>query len=340
MKRSIAKKVASGVLSMCMLLSVVTACSDSANETESTTAAATEETEATTTEAQTEATEETEAQVVDGNYPVVLTDIYGHEVSIESEPQTIVSISPALTEIIYELGQGSKLIGRTDYDDYPAEVFDVPSIGDLYTPNIEAIVELDPDVILASSIFTEDAYNQLTDLGYTVVIIMDETTLSGMFENINNVAAVLNCADVAESYCEELQDRLDAIVVPETDVTVYYCLGFGEWGEYTAGGDTFINDIIVAAGAKNAAADVSGWSYSIEALLEADPDYILVSAWDYDTFIATEPYNTLTAVQNGKVFAIDNNIFDRQCGRNVDAVELINGIILGQAEDVDVDEAA
>lgn len=338
MKRNIAKKVASALLGISMLISVVTACSNTTSETQSTTAApATEATEATTTEA-TEV-ETSEEVVYDENYPVELTDIYGNTVTVTKEPQTIVSISPALTEIIFELGQGSKLIGRTDYDDYPAEVFDIPSIGDLYSPSVEAIAELNPDIVLVSSIVPEDVYNQLRDLGYTVVIICDETTLGGMFDNINSVAAVLNCADVAETYCAELQARLDNIPQVEEEVSVYYCLGYGEWGDYTAGGDTFINDIIVAAGATNVAADVQGWAYSVEALLEADPDYILVSTWDYDTFIVTEPYSTLTAVQNGNVIAIDSNIFDRQCGRNVDAVELISDIINGVAEEV-VDEAA
>lgn len=338
MKRNIAKKAACCLMSALMLVGVVTACSDTAKETESTTAAVA--TEATTTAEATEATTEaTEEVVSDGYYPIDYTDIYGNTVTVNSQPKTIVSVSPALTEIIYELNQQDKLIGRTDYDDYPIEVMDIPSVGAIDAPSVEAIVELDPDIILASSIFTEDSYNQLTELGYTVVVIVEEESLNGMFMNIMDVATILNCVDVANEYCASLQERLDAVTPVEDEITVYYCMGFGEYGEYTGGGDTFINEIIEAAGGVNIAKDVSGWMYSLESLIEADPDVILITMWDYDAFIVTEPYSSLKAVQNGNVIVVDANIFSRQCGRNVDAVEVVNEALLNMNAEV-VNEAA
>lgn len=268
-------------------------------------------------------------------YPYTFTDVYGNEVTIESEPEKVVSVSPALTEIVYDLGSdaSSKLVGRSDYDDYPAEVFDVQAVGPIDMPDIELIASLEPDVVIASSIFSEEAYNALTDLGIPVVIIIDEDTIDGVISNVTTVADVIGAHEAGVELAQELTDELQTIRdnAVETDATVYYCMGFGEYGEYTAGNDTFIHQIITTAGAQNAAADVEGWSYSVEQLLENDPDYILVPEWGYDLFISSEPYNQLTAVQEGRVIAVDNNIFERQTPRNLEAVELIEEAISADA---------
>lgn len=330
------KKIVSLIVSVAMLTAIVAGCSDdNTNETtEATTTveAATEETTEATTVAE---TEETEPEVA----TVSFTDSLGHEVEIPAEPQKVVSISPALTEIVYALGQGDKLVGRTDYDDYPVEVFDVPSVGDLYTPDLEAIAATEPDLVIASSIFTEESFDAITALGIPTVIIVDEESFDGTYGIISDVATVLGCPDAGEALNADLKARYEAVATEPADdaMTVYYCMGFGEWGEFTAGGDTFINDIINAAGANNAASDVDGWSYSLEALIAADPDIILLSTWvDYETFTTTAPYSDLSAVKNGQVYSVDGNLFERQGPRNVEGIEFIADILAS----MDVAEAA
>ena len=331
------KKVLSAVLALCMTASVAS-CSGSSETEATTTAAASSITTAATSE---ETTSETEA-VSDGAYPLTYEDAYGNEVTIEAEPQTIVSVSPALTEIIYALGAEDKLVGRTDYCDYPSEVLDIESVGAIDNPDVELIASLEPDVVLASSIFSEESYNAITELGIPVVIVRDETSLEGMFDFIADVADVIGCHDDGVALVEELSAELDEIRAnaPETDVTVYYCMSYGEYGDYTAGGDTFIGDIIESAGAINIAEDVSGWSYSAEALVEADPDYIIIDEWSYDGFIATEPYSSLSAVENGNIIVIDSNLLNRQGPRNLEAVELIQEAISGETDAAAEDEAA
>lgn len=266
------------------------------------------------------------------SYPLTYTDAYGDVVTIEEKPETIVSVSPAMTEIIYALELEDRLVGRSDYCDYPPEASEIRSVGAIDMPDTEAILEINPDIVLASSIFSEEAYDMLTGLDVTVVIVRDESSVNGMFENITDVATIMGEPQRGEELVLELQGRLNEITVSdavENLPSVYYCVGFGEYGEFTAGGDTFINDIISCAGARNAAGDVSGWSFSTEALLEANPDYIFIPEWGYDDFINSEPYNTLDAVKNGNVIIIDSNEFERQGPRNVDAIfeiyEAING---------------
>ncbi len=332
------KKVVSVVLALAMTASVASCGGDSGSAETTTTAAST--TAATTAEETSEETTSEEAS--DSLYPLTYEDAYGNVVTIESEPETVVSVSPALTEIVYALGAEDKLIGRTDYCDYPEEVLDIPSVGAIDNPDIEIIAELEPDVVIASSIFSEEAYNSITELGIPVVIIRDETTLEGMFDVVADVADVIGCHEEGEALVEDLSAELDEIRAnaPATDVTVYYCMSYGEYGDYTAGGDTFIGDIIESAGAVNAAEDVSGWSYSAEELIEADPDYILIDEWSYDGFIATEPYSSLTAVQEGNVIIIDSNLLNRQGPRNLEAVQLIQDAISGNADTTAEDEAA
>lgn len=262
-------------------------------------------------------------------YPLTLTDAYGNEVTVEEEPETIVTVSPALTEIVYALGGEDKLIGRSDWDDYPADVFEVQSVGNIDMPDVELIVSLDPDVVLASSIFSEEAYNALTDAGITVVIIKDETSLDGVTLYIETVADVIGLHEEGQALAMGVSDEIAEIyneatqTIADDEITVYYAMSFGEYGDFTAGPDTFINDIIEYAGCVNAASDADGWSYSAEQLLAADPDIIIVPEWGYESFMETEPYTELTAVQNGTVIAVDANLFERVGPRNVDAVRTL-----------------
>lgn len=268
------------------------------------------------------------------SYPFTYTDAYGQEIVIESEPSTVVSVSPSITEIMFDLGIEDMLIGRSDYCDFPQEALYIESVGNIDAPNVERIVELDPDIVLASSIFSEEAYNTLTGLGITVAIVKDETELVGVFDTIELLASMLNRNEEGQvllSSMHETYDSFEEFSLNEDDMTdapsVYYCMGFGEYGDFTAGGDTYINDIIETAGATNVASDVTGWSYSVEALIASDPDYILIPEFMYDDFISSEPYSSLSAVQEGRVYDIESRLFERQAPCNLDAVLYIHEII-------------
>ena len=112
----------------------------------------------------------------------------------------------------------------------------------------------------------------------------------------------------------------DRLANADENPTVYYVVGYGEYGDYTAGGDTFVNGILTAAGGDNIASDVEGWSYSTETLLEKDPQYVILNAYNEEGFCTTDPYTELSAVKNGFVETIDTNMLDRQGPRNADAV--------------------
>ena len=274
------------------------------------------------TEAVSEAGESEESGEV--SYPLTLTGTDGTEITINEEPEKIVSMGPNMTEILYAIGAGDKLVGRTDYCDYPAAVSEVESVGSISNADIEKILSLEPDLVLASTHFSDDAVKQLDDAGVPVLYLYDEGDMEGVYDMISLVGEAVNCEEAAEKTVDEMQIKMDYVSDRLANVnenpTVYYVVGYGEYGDYTAGGDTFVNGILTAAGGDNIASDVEGWSYSTETLLEKDPQYVILNAYNEEGFCTTDPYTELSAVKNGFVETIDTNMLDRQGPRNADAV--------------------
>lgn len=270
---------------------------------------------------------EQENKDLEQSYPLELEDSVGRTVEIAKEPQTVVSLGPNMTELIYAIGAGDRLVGRTDYCDYPAEVAEVKSIGSLMEPNLELIAELAPDLVLASTHVSDEVVAKLEELDIPVLMLYDSEHLDGLGDLIDILGQALNLSAAATELKMVVFDRINDVREDskafEDKLNVYYLVGFGESGEYTAGGNTFINDIIEAAGGQNVAADLEGWSYSLEDLMEADPDLILIPAWAEESFGKDKPYSELTAVKEGRVLVVDDNLFSRQGPRNAEAVELL-----------------
>ena len=287
------------------------------NENEETTTTS----EAKTTEA---ANENGDSQTSkETTYPVEISDSNGNKVTIEKEPTKIVSVAPNLTEMVCKLGLKDKLVGRSDYCDYPADVADIQSVGTIMTPDIEKIVSLEPDLVIVSTHFDEENTKKLTDLGITILTLYDEGNVDGVYDMITSLGLALNQNKEAASIVSDMKTTIDDVKEKINGLekpSVYYVVGYGEYGDYTAGGDTFIGGLIDLAGGKNIANDISGWSISLEAIVEANPDIIVISEYMKDDFMSAENYKELDAVKNGKVYTLDTNLLDRQGYRNAEGV--------------------
>jgi iron complex transport system substrate-binding protein len=265
-------------------------------------------------------------------YPYTAKDSKGKEVVIEKEPKRIISVAPSVTELIYALGKGEELVGRTDYDDYPVQVKNVQSIGSLTDPNVEKIIELKPDVVVASTHFKDDVAKKLEDLGIKVVVLYNAKDFNGAYDSINTLGQIINAQDNAKSLVasmkKKIEDVKEKVKGKETPKT-YYVVGFGKDGDYTATGDTFIGQMIEMAGGNNIAKDGAGWKYSIEKIIENNPEYIVISKnfGMKDQFISTAGYKELSAVKNNKVIEIDDNLLNRQGPRLADGVEALAKIL-------------
>ncbi|WP_353893890.1 ABC transporter substrate-binding protein [Proteinivorax hydrogeniformans] len=250
-------------------------------------------------------------------YPLTLVDSYDNEITFEEKPARVISVAPSITETIFALNKEEYLVGRTDFCDYPQDVSEVASIGSLQEPNIEKIVELEPDFVIASTHFSEDVYNKLNNLGIEVVLLDPQDSFEGVYDVISQLGKILDANKEAAELVGGMKKTIDEVKEATKNLPkprVYYVVGYGEFGDFTAGGDTFINDMIEMTSAENVASDVEGWGYSLERLVEQDPDMLIVSKYNdvKAGIMEANGYKDLTAVQQGNVFEIDNNLLDRQ----------------------------
>jgi len=265
-------------------------------------------------------------------YPLKVVDSYKRTVNIEKEPKRVITIAPNITEVIYALGKGSSVVGRSNYDDYPTAALKVPSVGDLLEPSIEKIVELKPDLVITSTFFNKDVVKKLENLNIKVIVLSDEKNFTGVYNTISKLGQVVNASEKAQSITSDMKKKVSYItnkVASAKKPTVYYVAGFGKSGDFTAGKDTFIGNMIEMAGGENAADDVIGWKYSLEKLVEKNPDVLICSKL-YDSkksIEATNGYKDLKAVKSGKLLEVDENIIVRQGPRLADGLEAVAKLV-------------
>ena len=260
---------------------------------------------------------------------VAYTDDYQHTVQVPVNPTRIVSTSPAVTEIIYALKAENLLIGRTDYCIYPPEAQSVPSIGGISNLNVEKIVSLNPDLVISGSMIPQKSSLQLEQMGVPIVCVIEKYRFDGLYENISKIGQLVGRTHEADSLVGLMKSQLQSLTQQLADgdtcrPSVYYVVGFGPSGNFTAGGNSFINDLINMAGGRNIAADITGWSYSLEALMQANPDYIIIRREDSAAFCRTNPYNRLDAVKQGRVIGLESGTIDLQVPRNLQAIRLLS----------------
>lgn len=251
-------------------------------------------------------------------YPVEIED-NGKSYTINQEPNTIVSLAPSVTEILFALGVGDKVKGRTQYCNYPNEVSDVEVVGNMTDPSIEAIVNIYPDMIIASTHYKAEVLSKFEEAEIEVITKASPQTIGDMYDFILRLGAVVDRNYEARALVSAMKSKVGTVQMKLSNVNekpqAYYVVGTGQWGEYTAGRDTFISEIIAIAGGKNVADDVTGWSYSIERLIDNDPEIIFGGEYNINSMKDGESYKILSAVQNGNCIVVNENIFSRPSPR-------------------------
>lgn len=265
--------------------------------------------------------------------PQVFTDGLGRDVTLAAPAQRVVSMAPSITEILYAVGAGGQVIGRDEFSNYPADAAVLPSIGgSMGDYNYEQIVSLEPDLVLAAEINTPEQVKALEDLGVTVYYLSNPTDMDGVYAMLQIVGDLTGHADEASALVENLKARVSAVEDKMANVTtrpkVFYELdGSDPAKPWTAGSGTFIDMLIQMAGGENVAATMEGaWGQlSQEALLLADPDFILLGDAAYGTtpeMVAARPgWESLTAVKDGRVLPFNDDTVSRPGPRLVDALE-------------------
>jgi len=246
-------------------------------------------------------------------FPVTVTDDAGREVTIEAKPERIVSLAPANTEIVAELGALDRLVGVTTYCDYPAAVADIEKVGDFVGPNLEAIAALDPDVVLLTTGVQADVVTQLEALGASVVAI-DPQSLDDVYGAIEMVGAVIGETEAAADTVASMELQIDDIGESVEGAPVTCFLEIAQDPLFTAGSGTLLNDLIEHAGGENVVTEAGYVAYSVEQLVQVDPAVYLATKGSMSdpSDIAGRPgFDSLTAVANERVYLLDDNLVSR-----------------------------
>lgn len=249
-------------------------------------------------------------------YPVMVNDTV-----IETKPERVVSLSPSLTEIIFEMGYGEKVVGRGSYCDYPEDVLELADTGRPSKPDIDGIIALSPDVLFtATAIPTKDLY-RLEENGIKTVYIPYPENIT-QFENIYNAMGLIfegkfDGEASGEKAYDSISRNLESNGEPLGNF-VYITEGLT-----IATGDTFESSVLSCFG-KNIAENGTDYGYPKEYLVEFQPDIILLNNnYTIDDLLSDEVYSQLTAVAEGKVYTINNVYFERPSNR---IVELIHSL--------------
>lgn len=254
-----------------------------------------------------------------------MTDEIGRRVRVPAHVERIVSLAPNLTEIVYAVGAGNRLVGDTEQCDYPAEAKQVAKVGDTIKPSIERIVALHPQIILVSTASQLEAFTKQLDEQRIAVFVTDPHDLEGILRSIQTLGDLFNEHERAASVVKDLRGRTSAVeeaVKAGKPVKVFFQISAEPL--YTAGKDSFITDLIRRAGGQSVTADVPGaWPrYSDETAMASQPDAVIIAEAEGNREIAAALKNS-PAARNGRVYKINADYVSRPGPRLVEGLERI-----------------
>jgi len=266
--------------------------------------------------------------------PTTFTDGSGRTVTLKLPVQRIVSLAPSNTEVLFAIGAGAVVVGRDSYSDYPAEAKNAADIGGGFTAlNMELILSKKPDLVLASPLTPPEQIADLDKAGLTVYVLPNPKTFDDLYTNLQLAGKITGHEKEAGTLVESLKTRVQAVVskvaLASARPTVYYELDATDpSAPYTSGPDTFVDLLIRTAGGENFGGKLKGdWvQISVEQILAQQPDLIVLGDNTYggitpEQVKARAGWETLKAVQQGKIFTFDDNTVSRPGPRLVDGLE-------------------
>ena len=271
---------------------------------------------------------------------ITVTDMFGRVITLEEPATRIIATEPADCEILYALGCGDALVGRGLYCDYPAEVTALPTVHSGADTNLEEILALDPQVVIMNDMaHTVEQVNLLEQNGVKV-ITTNADSIAEVYQAIRLIGQIMGKNAEAETIITDMQSSFDGIAAKaeKTDKTIYFEVMPLEWGLWSAGANTFMQELAEICGMKNAFADLDGWQpISQEQVIDRDPDYIVLVTGMGDTAVdevMNRPgWQDIKALRNGKVYNADSYTLTRPAPRLKDAAIDLYNFLYGIAED-------
>lgn len=273
---------------------------------------------------------------------LVVTDMTGRKVSLDGPAERIVALMPADCEILYSLGAENTLVGRGEYCTYPAEIADVPAVQSGNETNIEQIIALDPDVIIMSKMGqTVEQVNALNNAGIEV-FVSDSQSIADIYTTIDLLGKITGKEEKAAQIIDDMKASFDKI---KTDAgaktqnkTIYFETSPLEWGLWTAGQNTFMQEICDMLCVKNIFDDVNGWAeVSAEQVIARNPDYIITTAMYFgdgplpvDEVKSRKGWEVISAIANDGVFNANSDELTIPSVRLVAGAQSLYNFIYGE----------
>ena len=266
--------------------------------------------------------------------PITVTDMKGRTIELNAPATRIVALTASDCEILYAIGAGDTLVGRGEYCDFPEEVKALPSVQSGAETNIEQIVALAPQVVIVGTMAQTVEQVAALEAAGIKVVASEATDIAGVYTAIELIGAITGKLDTATALTSSMKDSFEQIAAKATGdgtKTIYFEVSPLQWGLWTAGSGTFMDEMATMLGLKNAFADVKSWGeISQEQVIERNPDYIVTITMYYgegplpvDEIIAREGWQDLKAVKNGTIFNADYNQMARPGPRLVDAMHTL-----------------
>jgi iron complex transport system substrate-binding protein len=260
---------------------------------------------------------------------ITVEDGVGNILTFESAPQRIISLAPNHTEVLYALGLGDRVVGVTEYCNYPPEAAEKPKVGDFVNTDLELVVGLEPDLVLATTMHMAETVPAIQERGIPV-FVLDPQSVASVMDEIRTLGRITGREAAADALVADMQARIDAVQQKVKDAPrpkVFWELGPEL---FTVGPNTFVNDLIDLAGGENVAADAdTPWpQLSVEAIILKDPDVIVLADHNYGQtveMVKERPgWEDIAAVKEGSIIEITNDdIVSRPGPRLVEGLEFL-----------------
>jgi iron complex transport system substrate-binding protein len=261
---------------------------------------------------------------------VVRTDAIGRQVNLPRRPARIISLAPSVTEVLFLVGAGDRVVGVTVHCDWPEEARKLPKIGDLLNPSAELILEAKPDLVIASTAGNDrTAVLKLADLGLPVFVTAPRSVAT-IFDTVEQIGRVTGCEDRAAELVARMKERLDSLdrrLTGTKPVRAFYITWFEPL--LAPGKGTFENDVLRHAGIESISAAIPEFypRYSLEQVIASDPDVILAVRHEGNPLpdLRVLPgWRQLRAVQGNRVIVV-SEVFQHPSPRFLDALEELAG---------------
>ncbi|MBL8204889.1 MAG: cobalamin-binding protein [Blastocatellia bacterium] len=266
----------------------------------------------------------------------IFTDEIGRQITVKANPQRIISLAPSITEILFALKLGDRVVGVTSYCDFPAEANAKEKVGDTIKPNLERLIALKPDLVLISTASQlEKITQQLDQLGIPV-FVSNPKTVQEVIASIRKIGEITNTQERAAEIAVSMQQRVAAIRYPLNyhPPSVLYVLQLEPL--ITAGQKTFINDLITSAGGLSISGDEKADypQFSREAVIARAPEVIIIPASHGAELVNIEAvkqaFGATPAIKNNRIVRINPDLVSRPGPRIVEGLEALRAGIHGQ----------